>query len=163
MLFRPVSEKASVSGTVEEYMAVRIRLSRFGRLHRPFFRIIACDKRVHREGIANQILGTYDPLLGKQNIQIDVEALKSWIARGALISESLTSLLKHAGYEVPATGAGTRKAAAKAAAGKPKKTAKGHVKATRRSLRKHAAKQKAERKATAAAAAPAPAAEKAAE
>lgn len=144
-------------------MAVRIRLSRFGRLHRPFFRIIACDKRVHREGIANQILGTYDPLLGKQNIQIDVEALKSWIARGALISESLTSLLKHAGYEVPATGAGSRKAAAKAAAAKPKKTVKGHVKATRRSLRKHAAKQKAERKAATAAAVPAAAAEKPAE
>ncbi len=141
-------------------MAVRIRLSRFGRIHRPFFRIIACDKRVHREGVANQILGTYDPLLGKQNIQIDVEALKSWVARGALLSESLTSLLKHAGYEVPATGAGSRKAAAKAATGKPKKTVKGHVKATRRSLRKHAAKQKTERKAAAAAAAPAPAAEK---
>jgi small subunit ribosomal protein S16 len=161
MLFRPASKKASVSGTVEEYMAVRIRLSRFGRIHRPFFRIVACDKRVHREGIANEILGTYDPLLGKQNIQIDVEALKSWIARGALLSESLTSLLKHAGYEVPATGAGSRKAAAKSAAGKPTKSIKGHVKATRRSLRKHAAKQKAARKATAAAAAPA--AEKAAE
>ncbi len=147
-------------------MAVRIRLSRFGRIHRPFFRIIACDKRVHREGIANEILGTYDPLLGKQNIQIDVEALKSWIARGALLSESLTSLLKHAGYEVPATGAGSRKSAAKAAAGKPTKptkSIKGHVKATRRSLRKHAAKQKAARKATAAAAVAAPAAEKAAE
>ena len=67
-------------------MAVRIRLSRFGRLHRPYFRIVACDKRVHREGVANEILGVYDPLLPKQNLQIDVEALKAWIAKGALIS-----------------------------------------------------------------------------
>jgi small subunit ribosomal protein S16 len=140
-------------------MAVRIRLSRFGRLHRPFFRIVACDKRVHREGVANEILGTYDPLLGKQNIQIDVEALKAWIAKGALLSEALVHLLKNAGYEVPATGAGVRKAAAKAAAGKPTKDGKKFVKPTRRALRAHAAKVKADAKAKAAAAAPAPAAE----
>ena len=144
-------------------MAVRIRLSRFGRLHRPFFRIVACDKRVHREGVTNEILGTYDPLLKEKTLQIDAEALKAWIAKGALISESLTHLLKHAGYEVPVTGAGSRKAAAKAAAGKPKKDGKKFVKATRRSLRKHALAKKTERKAAAAAAAPAPAAEKPAE
>ena len=140
-------------------MAVRIRLSRFGRIHRPYFRIIACDKRVHREGIANEVLGTYDPLLKKQNIQVDADRLKVWVAKGALLSASLTSLLKHAGYEVPETSAGVRKAAAKAAAGKPKKDGKKFVAATRRSLRKHAAKQKVARKAaTAATAAAAPAA-----
>ena len=128
-------------------MAVRIRLARFGRLHRPFFRIMACDKRVHREGVANEVLGTYNPLLTKETIQIDVEKLKAWIAKGALISEALVHLLKNAGYEVPVTGSGSRKAAAKAAAGKPKKDGKKFVKATRRSLRKHAAKQKIERKA----------------
>jgi small subunit ribosomal protein S16 len=141
-------------------MAVRIRLSRFGRLHRPYFRIVACDKRVHREGVANEILGVYDPLLPKQNLQIDVEALKAWIAKGALISTALVHLLKHAGYEVPAQGTGARKAAAKAAAAKPKKDGKKFVKATRRSLRKHAAAKKAAAKAAAAAAVPAaPAAE----
>ncbi len=135
-------------------MAVVIRLSRFGRLHRPFFRIIVADKRVHREGKANEILGTYDPLLGKANIVVDQERLKTWVAQGAVISASLTNLLKHVGYEVPAHGAGARKAAAKAAAAAPKKTVKGFVPATRRSLRKHAAKVKAAAKA----AAPAPAA-----
>ncbi len=136
-------------------MAVRIRLSRRGRLHRPFFRIVACDKRVHREGVANEIIGTYDPLLGKQNIQIDADKLKAWVAKGAQISESLALLLKHHGYEVPATGAGARKAAAKASDGKPTKDGKKFVAATRRSKLKHAAKLKAERKAAAATAAPA--------
>jgi small subunit ribosomal protein S16 len=140
-------------------MAVRIRLSRFGRLHRPFFRVIACDKRVHREGIANEILGTYDPLLGDKALTVDTEALKGWIARGAHVSDALINLLKHYKYEVPAIGAGARKAAAKAAKAAPKKDSKKFVPATRRAKRAHAAKLKAERKAAAAAAAPAAAAE----
>lgn len=132
-------------------MAVRIRLARFGRIHRPYFRIMACDKRVHREGVANEVIGTYDPLVGKQNIQIDIDKLKVWIAKGALISEALASLLKHAGYEVPVTSAGVRAAAAKARAGKPKKDGKKFVVASRRSLRKHALTVKAAAKAKAAA------------
>ena len=136
-------------------MAVRIRLARYGRLHRPYFRIMACDKRVHREGVANEVIGTYDPLLKEQGVKVDLDKVKAWVARGALISEALTALLKHAGYEVPATSGGVRKAAAKAREAKPKKDGKKFVKATRRSLRKHSAKQKTERKAKAAAAAPA--------
>ncbi len=136
-------------------MAVRIRLSRFGRLHRPFFRVIACDKRVHREGIANEIIGTYDPLLGEKALTIDTEAVKAWVARGAHISSALINLMKHFKYEVPTIGAGAKKAAAKAAAAKPTKDGKKFVPATRRSKRAHAAKLKAERKAAAAAAAPA--------
>ena len=41
-------------------MAVRIRLARIGRTHRPFYRIVAIDSRCHRGGLANEILGTYD-------------------------------------------------------------------------------------------------------
>ena len=129
-------------------MAVRIRLARFGRIHRPYFRIMACDKRVHREGVANEVIGTYDPLIAKQNIQIDMDKLKAWIAKGALISTALSSLLAHAGYEVPVTSAGVRKAAAKARDAKPKKDGKKFVKASRRSLRKHALTVKAATKAS---------------
>ena len=53
-------------------MAVRIRLSRFGRLHRPFYRIIAIDSRRHREGEASEVLGSYDPLLKDKNIVVDM-------------------------------------------------------------------------------------------
>src|SRR3954464_4864525 len=83
-------------------MAVRIRLSRFGRLHRPYFRIVAIDGRCHREGAANEILGSYDPLLKDKNIQVDMEKVQAWIARGARVSESLANLLKHHGYPLPA-------------------------------------------------------------
>jgi small subunit ribosomal protein S16 len=132
-------------------MAVRIRLSRFGRLHRPYFRIVAIDGRCHREGKANEILGSYDPLLKDKNIQVDMEKVQAWIARGALVSESLTNLLKHHGYPLPAKAAAAKPA--KPAKKKPAAKAPGKkgekqpwVAPTRRSLRKHAAKLKGERK-----------------
>lgn len=128
-------------------MAVRIRLSRFGRLHRPFFRIVAIDQRCHREGLANEVLGTYDPLAASNNIKVDVEKVQAWIGRGALLSTSLGNLFKHHGVALPAKAAPKRLARAKATAAKlAKADGKKFVAASRRAVRKHAAKVKAERK-----------------
>jgi len=146
-------------------MAVSIRLSRFGRLHRPLFRVVAIDKRRHREGESNEIIGAYDPLKKDKNLELDATKVESWVNRGAQISGGLKSLMKKYGYAVPAATktvaatAAAPKAKAKAAAPAktPKKT---YVAPTRRALKQHQAKQKAARKAAAAAAAPAaPAAE----
>jgi small subunit ribosomal protein S16 len=145
-------------------MAVCIRLSRFGRLHRPLFRVVAIDKRCHREGMSNEIVGAYDPLKKDKNLELDAAKVESWVNRGAQISDGLKSLMKKYGYAVPAP---KPTAAAKAPAAKAKKAAKPaatpkktYVAPTRRALNQHAAKQKAARKAAAAAAAPAaPAAE----
>lgn len=125
-------------------MAVRIRLARHGRTHRPFFRIVAIDGRCHREGKTNEILGTYDPLLKEKNLSIDIEKVKAWVAEGAQISEPLKALLKRFGYPVPAF-TGKPKVADKKPA--PKKDGKKFVPATRRAKRRHAAKIKSERKA----------------
>lgn len=133
-------------------MAVRIRLSRIGRLHRPFFRIVAIDQRCHREGLTNEILGTYDPLAASNNIKVDVEKVQAWIGRGALLSESLGNLFKHHGVALAAKPAPKRLARVrKSTAELPKADGKKFVAASRRSKRKHAAKLKAERKAKAAA------------
>lgn len=146
-------------------MAVSIRLSRFGRLHRPLFRVVAIDKRRHREGESNEIIGAYDPLKKDKNLELDAAKVESWVNRGAQISGGLRSLMKKYGYAVPAPAksaaakapAAKAKAKAAAPAKTPKKT---YVAPTRRALKQHAAKQKAARKAAAAAAAPAaPAAE----
>jgi len=136
-------------------MAVRIRLSRFGRLHRPFYRIIAIDSRRHREGEASEVLGSYDPLLKDKNIVVDMDRVNTWIGQGALVSVGLTTLLKHHGYPVPVKAVKVEKAPAK---GIKKKDGKKFVKATRRSLKKHEANVKAKRKAETAAAAAAKAA-----
>ncbi len=145
-------------------MSVCIRLSRFGRLHRPLFRVVAIDKRCHREGMSNEIIGAYDPLKKDKNLELDTAKVESWVNRGAQISNGVRSLMKKFGYAVPAptkTAAAVAPAVAsktaapkaKVAAKTPKKT---YVAPTRRSLRQHAAKLKTERKAAAAAAAPAP-------
>lgn len=149
-------------------MAVSIRLSRFGRLHRPLFRVVAIDKRRHREGESNEIIGAYDPLKKDKNLELDAAKVESWVNRGAQISGGLRSLMKKYGYAVPAAtktvaAAGAKKAAApkaKAKAAPAKTPKKTYVAPSRRALKQHEAKQKAARKAAAAAAAPAaPAAE----
>lgn len=149
-------------------MAVSIRLSRFGRLHRPLFRVVAIDKRRHREGESTEIIGAYDPLKKDKNLELDATKVESWVNRGAQISGGLKSLMKKYGYAVPAAkktaavaAAPKAKAAASKTAAKPAATPKKtYVAPSRRALNQHAAKLKAARKAAAAAAAPAaPAAE----
>ena len=44
-------------------MAVRIRMKRLGRRHRPFYRICVMDARVPRDGKAIEEVGTYDPMV----------------------------------------------------------------------------------------------------
>ncbi|HYE05437.1 MAG TPA: 30S ribosomal protein S16 [Planctomycetota bacterium] len=129
-------------------MPVRIRLSRFGRLHRPYFRIVACDGRVHREGKAQEVIGLYDPLRKDKNIEVDMAKVEAWVGRGAQISEGLRNLLKFHGYQLPAAKVEAKPAKAAKKADKPKATAKGtYVAPTRRALRAHQAKLKGVRKA----------------
>ena len=143
-------------------MAVRIRLSRYGRIHRPYFRIVAIDKRCHREGVANEIVGSYDPLLPEKNIDIKMDRVEAWVKEGAQVSTALVNLLKHHGYQLPTT---TAKPAAEAKPAKPraKKDGKKWVAPSRRAVKAHEAKLKAVRKTETAAAAAASAAAKAAE
>ncbi len=151
-------------------MAVCIRLSRFGRLHRPLFRIVAIDKRFHREGMSNEILGQYDPLKKDKTIQVDIAKVEAWVNRGARISDGLRTLLKHNGIPVPTPAksvaakvapAKTKKPEAKKPAGK-KGVKQAWTAPSRRSVEQHTAKVKAERKAKAAVEAAAAAAAKAA-
>lgn len=132
-------------------MAVCIRLSRLGRLHRPYFRIVAIDRRNAREGLSNEVLGTYDPTLedGKA-IQVKSDRVEAWLAQGAILSDALKSLFKHHGIAIKLPTSARLKRKAKDEGG-PKKDGKKFVPATRRAKRKHAAKLKAERKAKAAA------------
>ncbi|MCL7031624.1 hypothetical protein MKW94_004382 [Papaver nudicaule] len=46
-------------------MAVRIRFSRLGCRHRPFYRVVAADSKSPRNGKQLEVLGHYDPLPGQ--------------------------------------------------------------------------------------------------
>ncbi|MCX8039405.1 MAG: 30S ribosomal protein S16 [Planctomycetota bacterium] len=129
-------------------MAVRIRLARFGRLHRPFFRIVAIDARESRDGKALEVLGTYDPLLPDgQAIQAKRERIEAWLKQGAVMVDTVRNLLKHHGFEI--TYPVSAKIARRAKDRPPRKDGTKFVPPTRRALRKHAARLKAQRKAAA--------------
>ena len=77
-------------------MAVRIRLTRFGRKKKPFYRIIVADSEAKRDGKFLDIIGTYDPLQDPAAIKIDNQKLENWLGKGALPTTTVMSLLKKA-------------------------------------------------------------------
>ncbi|MGB9687420.1 30S ribosomal protein S16 [Thermogutta sp.] len=80
-------------------MAVRIRMKRCGRKHRPFFRICATDARAPRDGRVIEVLGTYDPMipLTDARVTLNFERVQYWLSVGAQPSEKVKILLKKYG------------------------------------------------------------------
>ena len=77
-------------------MAVKIRLKRLGRRHRPFYRIGAFDTRTARDGRCLEELGTYDPQNKNedQQVTLKVDRIVHWLQQGALPTETVASILK---------------------------------------------------------------------
>lgn len=85
-------------------MAVSLRLQRRGRTNRAFFRLHAVDSRAPSNGASIEQLGFYDPL-GKTpeaRLGINRERVEYWLARGAVPSETVASILKKQGIRKPA-------------------------------------------------------------
>ncbi|NUH66579.1 30S ribosomal protein S16 [Sulfitobacter sp. S0837] len=83
-------------------MAMKIRLARGGSKKRPFYRIVAADSRMPRDGRFIEKLGTYNPLLPKdseERVKMDVEKIQEWIAKGAQPTERVTRMLEAAGVK----------------------------------------------------------------
>jgi small subunit ribosomal protein S16 len=81
-------------------VAVRIRLKRYGRTNRPFWRICATDKRTARDGRVIEELGHYDPLVVDQNkVKIHRDRVTFWLKKGATPSDTVAQLLRHLGLD----------------------------------------------------------------
>ena len=106
-------------------MAVKIRMMRLGRRHRPFFRINAVDGRTPRNGRILEKLGHYDPLEKDESKQVtlNLERVQHWLDLGAVPSQSISQILLRHGIKTKHGEATTgRRARAKAIArkqGKP--------------------------------------------
>ncbi len=74
---------------------VRIRLTRMGKKHMPFYRIVVVDSRKKRDGAYIESLGYYNPL--KDVNQVDVDKAVEWILKGAQPSETAENILRKAG------------------------------------------------------------------
>jgi small subunit ribosomal protein S16 len=77
-------------------VAVKIRMKRLGRKHRPFFRICVMDSRSPRDGKAIEELGFYDPMvrIKKDRVKINMERIDYWLGVGAQPSVNVAALIK---------------------------------------------------------------------
>ncbi|GHV36805.1 30S ribosomal protein S16 [Synergistales bacterium] len=78
-------------------MAVRIRLSRFGKKKAPFYRLVVADSRSPRDGRFIELLGTYDPMTDPATVSVEEERALHWLSVGAQPSETAKGLLKKQG------------------------------------------------------------------
>jgi len=82
-------------------VAVRIRLKKMGRKHRPFYRICVMDARAPRDGKVLEELGYYDPMVKETDARtvLNGERADYWLGVGALPTEKVKVLLKKYGTQ----------------------------------------------------------------
>ncbi len=81
-------------------MAMKIRLARGGSKKRPFYRIVAADSRMPRDGRFIEKLGTYNPLLPKdseERVKMNMERVQYWLDQGAQPTDRISRMLEAAG------------------------------------------------------------------
>lgn len=81
-------------------MAIALRLSRGGAKKRPYYRIVAADNRAPRDGKYLEQIGTYNPLLAKDDanrVKLNEDRAKYWLGVGAQPSDRVLRFLDAAG------------------------------------------------------------------
>ncbi len=96
-------------------MSVKVRLTRTGANRDNNFRVVATDTRNPRDGRFIEILGWYDPKKKGVNFGLKLDRIEHWVKNGAIVSETVRSLLKR--------NARAAKAAEAAAPAEPEATA----------------------------------------
>jgi small subunit ribosomal protein S16 len=122
-------------------MATVLRLARGGAKKSPFYRIVAADRRAPRDGNYIEKLGTFNPMVAKDNpmrLVVNEERAKYWLGVGAIPSDRVTRLLAELGV-----------VKAKDFSGKPQKTRKKADKMTRKEKAAQALEEAKEAEATA--------------
>ncbi|MET9215197.1 MULTISPECIES: 30S ribosomal protein S16 [unclassified Nocardia] len=78
-------------------MAVRIKLTRLGKIRNPQYRVVVADARTRRDGRAIEAIGKYHPKEEPSLIEIDSERVQYWLGVGAQPTESVQRLLEITG------------------------------------------------------------------
>ncbi len=94
-------------------MAMKIRLARGGSKKRPHYSIVAAESRSARDGRFLEKLGTYDPLLAKDDanrVKMNLERIQYWLGQGAQATDRVARMLEAAGV-APKTTRNNPKAA----------------------------------------------------
>ena len=78
-------------------MAVKLRLLRMGAKRKPFYRIVAADSRVKRDGKYIELVGTYNPVADPAEINTNEEVALKWLKDGAIPTDTVKSLFNKKG------------------------------------------------------------------
>ena len=81
-------------------MSLKLRLSRGGTKKRPFYHIVVADARSPRDGRFIEKLGTFNPLLAKDNegrVVLNNERATHWLSVGAQPTDRVLRFLDAAG------------------------------------------------------------------
>jgi small subunit ribosomal protein S16 len=81
-------------------MSLKIRLTRAGAKKRPFYRIVIADSRFPRDGRFIEIVGTWNPILPKNDpkrVVLETERIQHWMSKGAQPTDRVLRFLDAAG------------------------------------------------------------------
>lgn len=86
-------------------MALKIRLTRVGAVHKPYYRVVVAEARSRRDGAAVEVLGQYQPTNKAEATQtkLDLARVDYWISKGATPTETAGALIKRARKAAAAT------------------------------------------------------------
>ena len=74
---------------------VKIRLKRMGAHKKPFYRVVVADSRAPRDGRFIEEIGYYNPMT--EDIKLDAELAKKWLANGAQPTDTVKALFVKSG------------------------------------------------------------------
>jgi small subunit ribosomal protein S16 len=82
-----------------KFMSVKLRLTRMGRRHKPFFRLNAIESRNPRDGKIIEKLGHYDPIEKdpEKQLVLNKERIEYWLGTGAIPSDTVAQMIAKIG------------------------------------------------------------------
>ncbi len=75
---------------------VKIRLARHGAKKRPYYRVIVANSRSPRDGRFIDEVGRYNPCVEPAMVQLDLDKVDEWLAKGAQPTDTVAALIKQA-------------------------------------------------------------------
>lgn len=85
-------------------MSTKIRLARLGSKKKPFYRIVVADSKAPRDGDFIEVVGTYNPLLARDNgdrVVMKKERVEHWLKVGAYPTEVVARFIQMQGIDNP--------------------------------------------------------------
>jgi len=128
-------------------LSVKIRLARHGAKKAPYFRVVVADSRMPRNGRFIEIVGRYNPRVKPLDVELDIESVDAWIAKGAQPTEAAAKIIAIAKGEkemAPAKEKLSKRAVAKKEAEEVAAKEAAEAAAAEKAAAKEAAKAEAE-------------------